>query len=72
MEGNPLLPEDVFQKQEQGNEDYEKHQNPSGTLVLLLLPFAVFPVHADHNQDKDQDKSQGKNDLTGAEHISYF
>jgi hypothetical protein len=72
MEGNRLLPEDVFQKQKQGNKQDEEDQHPSGTLVLLLLPFSVFPVHSDHHKDKDQDKCQGKNDLTGREHISYF
>ena len=72
MAGKQLLPEDVFQKQQQGNKHDEEDQYPSGTLVLLLLPFSVFPVHTDHYQDKDQDEGQGKNDLTGREHISYF
>jgi hypothetical protein len=72
MGKNRLLPEDILQKKQQGNKYDEVDQHPSGTLVLLLLPFPVFPVHADHHQDKDKDKSQGKNDLTGAEHISYF
>jgi len=72
MGGNPLLPEDVFQKKQQGDKGDKEDQYPAGTLVLLLLPFPVFAVHADHNQDKDQDKCQGKDDLTGAKHIPYF
>ena len=72
MAGNRLLPEDVFQKQQEGNKQDEEDQYPSGTFVLLLLPFPVFAVHPDHNQDEDQDKCQGKNDLTGGEHISTF
>jgi hypothetical protein len=72
MVQNPLFPENILQEEQQCHEPNKEKQYPSGSLVLLLLPLPVFPVHPHYYQDEDQDKEQGKNDLTGAEHISYF
>ena len=70
MGGNPLLPENIFQEEQQCHEPDKEEQHPSRPLVLLLMPFPVFPVHPYNYQYEDQDKEQGKNDLTCAEHIS--
>ena len=64
--------EEVFEQQKQDDKGEKKEQYPAGPLILFSQPWPVFPVHADHHQDKNQDKEQGKNDLSGAEHISYF
>jgi predicted HAD superfamily Cof-like phosphohydrolase len=39
---------------------------------LFFGPAAVFAIHSDHNKYKNQDKENGENNLSGAEHIFYF
>ena len=69
MAGNAVSAEDVFQKQQQANKSNEKQQHPPAALVLLLKPWAVLSIHANHHQYEYQDKQEGKNNLTRGEHI---
>lgn len=64
--------EKAFKQQQKDNEGEKEEQYPAGTLVLFPEPRTIFPVHPDRHQDENQDEEQGKNDLSRAEHISYF
>lgn len=72
MEQNMLWPQTVFQKDEQGYKPYKKQQHPKYPGILFFRPAAIFAIHSDDDKDENNDKQNGENGLSGAEHIFYF
>ncbi|PIB29542.1 hypothetical protein BFP77_06045 [Maribacter sp. 4U21] len=67
-----LIFKEILNNKECKQEDYEEYSYPFYTFVIFLMQFKVFTVGENDNYDKRECKKDCKNDLSRAEHISYF
>ena len=70
MDYTALILEEILKGQQDNYKTDKRKEDPEYAFILPVLPPTVPAVHDDKDGGKNQDKEDGKGNLSGAEHLS--
>ncbi|WP_222984738.1 hypothetical protein [Flagellimonas meishanensis] len=62
----------MFDQEQRQYKNHKGNKDPGNTFIISLVQFFVLAVGKYHKKGEGNNKKQGKDQLSGTEHILYF